>query len=228
MSAVDPLPLPPTRPMILTLGITALVCGMLVVAAYELALPRILENRLITLERGVFTVLKGATARGTFVITDAGLVASDTATPTGLAVHAGYAADGRLIGIAAEGGARGYSDVVQLLYAWSPECQCINAVTVLSNKDTPGIGDKISRDPAFLENFTALSAASNPDGSGLAHPIVTVKHGTKLEAWQIDAISGATITSRAVGKALNDSAQRVVPVVVRDLDKLKSPPRPRS
>jgi electron transport complex protein RnfG len=227
MSAVDPVPLPPTRPMIVTLGLTALICGVLVVTAYELALPRIQENHRITLERGVFTVLRGATTRRMFVLTPEGLVASDRALPAGLAVHAGYGADGRLIGIAAEGGARGYTDVVRLLYAWSPECQCINAITVLSNRDTPGIGDKVSRDRAFLENFRALSAAPNAEGSGLAHPIVTVKHGTKLEAWQIDAISGATITSRAVGKALNDSARQVVPAVVRDLDKLRSPPTPR-
>jgi len=46
---------------------------------------------------------------------------------------------------------------------------------------------------------------------------VTVKHGSKTEPWQIDAISGATVSSKAVGKALNDSAQRLLPAIVRNL-----------
>ena len=49
----------------------------------------------------------------------------------------------------------------------------------------------------------------------------TVKHGAKTNAWQIDAIAGATITSRAVGKAINDTAQALLPRLVPNLDKLK-------
>ena len=49
----------------------------------------------------------------------------------------------------------------------------------------------------------------------------TVKHGTKTGDWQIDAIAGATITSRAVGKAINDAAQALLPKVVPQLGKMK-------
>ena len=66
---------------------------------------------------------------------------------------------------------------------------------------------------------------ANTERSALAHAIVTVKHGKKVEAWEIDAISGATVTSRAVGKALNDSAQVLVPAVQRQLTVLTRAPQ---
>ena len=54
-----------------------------------------------------------------------------------------------------------------------------------------------------------------------SNAIVTVKHGSKTKPWEVDAISGATITSRAVGKAINDAAQVLLPRVAPNLDKLK-------
>jgi electron transport complex protein RnfG len=55
-----------------------------------------------------------------------------------------------------------------------------------------------------------------PDGKSLLHPIVTVKQGAKTEAWQIDGITGATITAEAIGEILNDSANAWVPVFERN------------
>jgi len=45
---------------------------------------------------------------------------------------------------------------------------------------------------------------------------VTVKQGEKTAAWHIDGITGATITSEAIGTILNDSANTWVPVLERD------------
>ena len=87
--------------------------------------------------------------------------------------------------------------------------------------ETPGLGDKIAFDPDFLTNFIALDATLNAVGDGLRNPIKTVKHGTKSEAWQIDAIAGATISSNAIGKMLNESAQSLLPKLFPYIDKLK-------
>ena len=89
--------------------------------------------------------------------------------------------------------------------------------------ETPGIGDKIAKDPGFLQNFEALDARVDAAGSGLAHAIVSVKSGSKTEPWQIDAISGATISCKAVARMLNDSAQQAAPVIMRHLDTLQRP-----
>ncbi|HID07807.1 MAG TPA: FMN-binding protein, partial [Armatimonadetes bacterium] len=69
--------------------------------------------------------------------------------------------------------------------------------------ETPGLGDKIITDKKFQKNFEALDAKLNKNGTALANAIVTVKAGSKKHDWQIDAISGATISSRAIGKALD-------------------------
>ncbi|MGA8879556.1 MAG: FMN-binding protein, partial [Azonexus sp.] len=91
---------------------------------------------------------------------------------------------------------------------------------VVAMRETPGIGDKILVDKEFLANFP-LEAKVSADLKVLANAIVTVKHGSKTKPWEVDAISGATITSRAVGKAINDAAQALLPRVVPNLDKLK-------
>ncbi|MBU4045727.1 MAG: FMN-binding protein, partial [Gammaproteobacteria bacterium] len=51
--------------------------------------------------------------------------------------------------------------------------------------------------------------------------VKTVKHGSKQFGWEIDAIAGATITSKAVGRGINDSAQRLLPLLVPHLEAVK-------
>ncbi len=99
--------------------------------------------------------------------------------------------------------------------AYDPGCQCIVGSKVLKSNETPGFGDKLDFDPEFLKNFHALEARLNAEGSALANAIVTVKHGAKTEPWQIDAITGATISSTAMGRAANAAAQRAVPAIQR-------------
>jgi electron transport complex protein RnfG len=224
MSAVPaPAPVPAWR-LIATLGGTALIAGVLVVSAYELTLPRILENRRIMLESALRRVIPGAVDFRAFRSGPAGLAPAPAAEAEAEVVHAGYDAQGRLLALALTASARGYQDVVQLLYAYGPECQCITGMAVLRSNETPGIGDKIASDPVFQANFHALDARLDSRRGALAHAIVTVRHGTKVEPWQIDAISGATITSRAVGRALNASAGAILPRVVPRLDDLGRPP----
>ena len=50
-----------------------------------------------------------------------------------------------------------------------------------------------------------------------------VKQGTKSNPWEIDAISGATISSKAVARMLDDSAQAVLPTIHAHLDVLSNP-----
>jgi electron transport complex protein RnfG len=210
--------------MVITLGATALIAGILIVAASEVTKPRIEANQRAALEQAIEQVLPGMRHRVSYTVTTDMLQPLE-GNASGVVVHAGYDGKGKLIGIAAEASARGYQDVIRLLYAYRPDCACITAIHVLRNNDTPGIGDKIETDAEFLANFKALAAQLEPKGQALAHAIVAVKHGKKSEAWQIDAISGATISSRAVSKAINESAQRIVPVVQNQISVLTRVPR---
>jgi electron transport complex protein RnfG len=135
--------------------------------------------------------------------------------------HAAYDAGGQLAGIAAEGAAKGYADTVRVMFGYEGGCQCVVGIGVVTMRETPGIGDKILTDKAFLANFQALDVRLKDDLSALANEVRVVKHGTKTQPWQIDAISGATVTSRAVGKGLNDAAQVLLPRLRPRLDTLK-------
>lgn len=217
----------PTRSMVITLGLVAAICGLIIVSAYEGSLSAVRDNRRVALERAITKVLPGASKTVSYrALADGSIVqADDKDAPAGaLSFHAAYDASGSLMGIAAEGSAKGYADTVRILFGYSPPCACVIGIGVINMRETPGIGDKILTDTAFLGNFKALDTRINAELSGLANEVKTVKHGTKTQAWQVDAISGATITSRAVGRAINEAAQALLPRLVPKLEQIQKAP----
>lgn len=212
----------PVVPMIRTLGLISLICGFAVTLAYQWTKPFVDENQRVTTERAVRAVLPQAAVQKAFVLGAEAVAPASPESPPEDTVYVGYDAAGRVVGVAARGASRGYADLVHVMYAYDPGCQCINAVRVTKMSETPGLGDAVVKDPAFQKNFEALDARPNGQGTGLANRIVTVKHGSKREAWQIDAISGSTVTSKAIGRALDQSAQRLVPRIQRHLAELEA------
>ena len=83
---------------------------------------------------------------------------------------------------------------------------------VLESKETPGLGDKIAKDERFQNNFNALDVSISENGQ-LRNKVITVKQGEKQNGWEIDGITGATISSRAVGNIIGESTSKVVPVL---------------
>jgi len=213
----------PGSTLVRALGLVATICGVLIVAAYQLTLPAVTENRRIALERSVFKLIPQARSLAGYYATGTGLQPeSAAATPGAVKFYAAYDADGKLAGIAAEGAARGYADVVRVLYVYGADCRCVNGMSVIAMRETPGIGDKVYTDADFIANFTQLEARLDTQGSALAQAIRTVRHGRKQHPWEIDAISGATITSRAIGKGINDSLQQLLPKLLPHLDDIRS------
>ena len=126
-------------------------------------------------------------------------------------VFAGYNESGELAGLALGARGMGYQDYIQLLYGYSPEQQAIVGMSVLESRETPGLGDRIQSDPTFVANFEKLDVSV--DGDNLVHPIEFVKAGEKINPWQIDGISGATISSRATADMLHQSTGEWIPIV---------------
>ncbi len=208
--------------MIRSLGGIAVISGLLVVLVYHVTLPIITENQRRAVERAVFKVIPGSVSRTDFVLGLTGLTpVEDKRANEVVTLSAGYDASGALRGVAMQAAARGYQDVIKILYGYDPSCECITGIHVLKMTETPGLGDKIAKDPAFLANFRALDAKLNAEMTALKHRIVTVKHGTKTEPWQIDGISGATISSKAIGRMLNASAQEMLPRIVPYVEQLR-------
>jgi electron transport complex protein RnfG len=217
--------------MIRTLGLIAALCGLIIVATYQGTYDAVQENKRIAVERAVFQVIPFARSIVEYVVLPSGEIrkvgaggTAASAAPAGsLKFFAGYDAMGKLAGIAAEGVAKGYADNVRILFAYDPVNASITRFGLVAMRETPGIGDKILVDKNFLANFP-LEAQLNADLKSLAHAITTVKHGSKSNPWEIDAITGATITSRAVGRAINDAAQALLPRIVPQLAQIGEQP----
>jgi electron transport complex protein RnfG len=135
--------------------------------------------------------------------------------------YAGYDETGTLVGVALEAAGQGYADIIRIFYSYSPEKKCVTGVKVMESKETPGLGTQIETDEGFVANFDALAVPLAADGRTIEHPIALVKPGEKTEPWQIEAITGATISSRAVANILEKSTAERVPVIERNLETLK-------
>ena len=222
--------------MITTLGGIAMLSGLLVVLTWQLTLAPIQENQRIMIEKSIFQVIPGATQRQSYMLSENGLQLFTAKNPSHknkmpekktvkqftLKFYAAYDEQGQLKGIAAEAAAQGYADMVRLLYGYDPQCECIRGFSIIKMTETPGLGDKILNDQKFLNNFSALYARLSHDRKTLSNPIITVKHGSKKNPWEIDAISGATITSKAVGKAINQGAEQLLPALYPYLQQLQT------
>ena len=192
------------------IGITS---ALLIVLAFELTRPRVQKLKAAALEQAILEVLPGTDSTHMLGVSASGeLVDIKDAEQDQRILYAGYDETGELVGYAIEAAGQGYADVIRILYGYDPEQQEVIGFQVLESKETPGLGDKIEKEQQFLENFQALDLSVNSEGK-LKNQVVTVKPGEKEKPWQVEGISGATISSRAVGDMIGRSATEVVPLL---------------
>lgn len=205
-----------------------LLCGLIIVGVFEWTRPIIARNKAAALQRAIFQVLPAARSSTTFRFEgESGFEALEGAAGEGARlVFAAYDEQDGLVGVAVEAEGMGYQDVIRLLYGYSFAEQGIVGIRVLDSRETPGLGDRIETDPAFLANFERLDVSLSADGSGIAHPIEFVKRGGKQQAWQIDGITGATISSRAITEILRRSTADWIPALRRNVDDFRKVEQP--
>ncbi len=208
--------------MIISLTLVSILSGIAVVSVYLSTKPIIDENKRRAIEAAVLKVIPDATGYQPFLLENNTLQPATDSKTKGLLFYAGYDQHKQLIGLAAPANAQGYADKVYIIYGYRFDCECITGVKVIKHAETPGLGDKVITDQNFVANFDALDAKVNAEGSALKNRIITVKHGAKTNPWEIDAISGATITSRAIGKALDIGAGQLLPQVLKFRDQLEA------
>jgi electron transport complex protein RnfG len=190
---------PSSLRLVATLGLAGLLSGLIIAAVYEATLPAIEAYRAQVLRDAVFKVLPGIEQMQRLVYQDGQLVASEGEADEDDVLFAGYAADGKLVGYAIPTAGPGFQDIIRVLYGYLPDKRQVSGMEVLESRETPGLGDKIYKDLAFVANFDAL--AVDPE-------IVAVKKGTKTQPNQVDAITGATISSKAVVRIINEANRR--------------------
>lgn len=207
--------------MIATMAGIGLFCGILIVVTFQSTFSIIKENKRVALEKAIFEVVPGAVERTTFALVDGKLEVLEGEDDTAVKYYACYDGDKELVGIAVEASGQGFQDILRVLYGYSPPRNAVVGLKVLESKETPGLGDKIETDPEFRANFEALRVELQSDMTSIVNPIEMVKEGKKTDPWQVEAITGATVSSRAVATLLQKSTAVTVPVIVNNLPVLE-------
>ncbi len=193
--------------LVATLGISGALAGLLLVSVHRVTEPVIAAHKQRVLEDAVLEVLAGPTSYRTLYLVD-GAFTPDLpagADPRTLdTVYAGLGDDGaRLDGFAIPASKPGFQDKVSLLFGWEPKDGTVRAIRVLESRETPGLGDRIEKDPAFAAGFV-----------GRTTPLVGVKAGRGTGApSEVDMITGATISSRTVIDAIDTTLARLRPAL---------------
>lgn len=198
----------------------AILAGLAIAGVFEATAPTIAANRAEKLADAIALMLPSLHTWAEYTLDDAdGLVPATASQPA--MIYAVYDAQSALLGFAIKAGAMGYQDRIQALYGYDPFAQSVVGLEILASLETPGLGSRIATDSRFRANFKALDVSLDPFGQGLDNPIVVVPDGTREQPWEIDAITGATVSSRAIGNLLNTSATRTLPIIQSNLAKLQ-------
>ncbi len=200
-----------------------IVCATLIVSVYLFTKPLIAANRQAAIEQAIFKVLPGAESYQAFSWQQGQLKRLASETDPFQTFYAGYDVNQQLQGFALLAQGRGYQDVIVIMYGYDPTQQAIVGMQVLESRETPGLGDKIAFDPEFAKNFVALDASWDVSTNQLLNSIIAVKKGEKANAWEIDGITGATISSVAIADILAHSTTNWIPILRGELERLALP-----
>jgi electron transport complex protein RnfG len=192
--------------LLVTLGLAGAAAGFLIVFVFGWTEPIIEEYRAEQLRLAVQEVLKGPARYDTLYVLDGALsreLAAGQDARDIEQIYLGYDTDGARVGFAIAAAEPGFQDVIRLIYGYDRAAGTVLGMKVLESKETPGLGDKIFKDLGFVAEFDGAEA-----------PLLGVKPRDATGAPnEIDMITGATISSRTVIKAINNSLERLGPLI---------------
>ncbi|MDP8234921.1 MAG: RnfABCDGE type electron transport complex subunit G [Candidatus Erginobacter occultus] len=128
--------------------------------------------------------------------------------------YEGRDGSGNLVGYAFPGEAKGYSSTISVMVGVDPE-GTITGIKILEQKETPGLGTQAVDVPASRTFWEALlgRGEKGPAGRPPFQEQFAGKTASQLQVVRgksedkIEALTGATITSRAVTDAVKESLQ---------------------
>ena len=185
-----------------TLASFGALAGLVIVLVHQWAQPRIDAHQARVLSDAVFEVLAGPARYQTLWLVDGAFAPTPPAGADSARlerVYLGWDERGRPVGVAVAGAEAGFQDVIRLLFGYHPGRGEVLGMKVLESKETPGLGDKIEKDSSFLREF-----------GGVAAPLLGVTPSrARGEPGEVDMITGATISSRAVIGIVNHRLEQL-------------------
>ncbi len=204
-AAVAPSKSTPAWRLLVTLALAGAMSGWLVVSVYKVTLPAVQKHAAEQMRAAVYEVLKAPARWDTLYLVNDALTRT---APTGVDLaevpkaFVGFDAAGSRLGVAITAAEPGFQELVTLMIGFDPARGTLIGFKVLDEKETPGLGDKIERDTAFGGQF-----------AGRVPPLTGVKGRAGAAPSEVQTITGATISSRAVIRIINNAVARWRPLL---------------
>lgn len=174
--------------MIIVLTTIGLISGSLLAIVGLLTTERIEMNRQKEIKLAITRVVPGT-------ITSKTLYEEENLT-----IYTGQDESGAPLGFAVYASGTGFQDIITLMFGTDPSITKINSLAILEQKETPGLGAKITDQETFLR-FWEGKDCSQP--LGLHKPAASSPE--ELSPAEINTITGATISSEKVLEIVNIS-----------------------
>jgi len=178
--------------MIVVLTSVGLLSGAFLASVGTLTKERIALNRQREIEQAINKVVPGTQ------------VSQKMYEEKDLTVYGCLNEERILVGYALHASGVGFQDKITFMLGTNSTVTKINSLTVLEQKETPGLGAKITNEESFLKfwvdkDCSALLSLRKP----------AVSSPGELSSSEINTITGATISSEAVLKTANSSLEKV-------------------
>ena len=167
------------------LTLVCLICALLLSVVYGLVNEKIEINKKKRVEEAL-TILAPQAARVEEITTE------------GETIYKLFDQDKNLIGYGFIASGQGYQGKIKMLVVSDKSLEHLEGIEVVESLETPGLGAKIQEDP-FKSQFKNL---------GVSEDMVCVKNEITKKG-QIKAITGATVSSRAVVNILNTRIKEI-------------------
>lgn len=171
--------------MVLTLTILGLISGIALSMVSNYTDPLIEENEQEALREAVFYVIRPTEEY-------------EERSVDGKVIYESYDSSGDLVGYAFTASGGGYQGTIELMVGVGTDLEEIKGIQILASEETPGLGGKIRGDD-FKNQFRGLEAEGN----------VGLVKSEEPDQGEIQAITGATISSQAVVDIINEELSRV-------------------
>ncbi len=191
--------------LLTTLAVAGALSGLLVVAVYQATRPTIERYEAAKVAGAIREVLSAPARWDTLYLQDGALTKTPTSgkdkgsLPT---AWVAYDASGKKLGAAVTAQEPGFQEEILLMIGFEPQSGTLIGFKVIDEKETPGLGDKIERDTSFSGQFP-----------GRVAPLKGVKARNAADPGQVQTITGATISSRAVIRIINHAVERWQPLL---------------
>jgi len=178
--------------MILVLTAVGLISGAFLATVGILTQERIALNKQREIEKAITEVVPGT------------LSSQKLYEEKDLTVYGGLDENGSLLGYAIQATGVGFQDKIVFMLGTNEAITRINSLSILDQKETPGLGAKIADRESFLQ-FWENRDCRTP----LTLHKPAARSRDELSPTEVNTITGATISSEAVLNTVNSSLEKV-------------------